>query len=589
MASTAMLRTTSVDPDDPRSLAPQGAPPEPQPPVPFLLLLLAVSAGALFVLPVVGACDLRVHRELLITGAVLCLPFLLLGAMWLPGCGRAWLLDRFIEGEYSEGATARQLPCLWYPEKVQILEYTTGEAAGTKIETYANWETTAIVEYVEETVRGGNRDGGRVVRHRGAAVLQVGCEVRVQGLQRAPELNGASGTCQQWLADQDRWQVQLQDGTTKNVKAENLQQLGGRGRTVFAVTIPASFGSDLKVTMDSDGTIAPCQGTLPFEAKFDGSAIVGLSGRREGQAWRKAGYWRLDFVTKVLLAMAVVGAEAMLTATVLPPGVVSAADARMPLNAVFLVDGSGSITPEGWQSAMRANKKFITDFSEVYGSDIEGKLNVGFVQFATEAHLEHTITDDMSSVMATLDTMQQKGGGTHFEPALLKCQKLLDDYAATARTAKTFDMCVLITDGEDPDLQNVQQALDMATIVNRDTALFGIFVGNDAEGSAQLHGLVTCGQAEGKGRQDCDFFVSAADFDGLAERARFIAEDVARHSDFALCAKRSALIGGPLLVGLVLPYVLWYLSCCTVTVAKRRLNNYKHVGSGDHLMLLGGA
>jgi len=137
------------------------------------------------------------------------------------------------------------------PEKTQSLEYTTGEVAGHKIETYATWETTAIVQYVE-TVRGGNRDGGHVVRDSGAAELQPGSKIRVQGLQNARELNGMQGTCQHF--EQGRWRVQLQDGNVKNVKPENLQLADRRGgRTSFRIAIPTSFGSDLQVTVDSSG------------------------------------------------------------------------------------------------------------------------------------------------------------------------------------------------------------------------------------------------------------------------------------------------------------------------------------------------
>jgi hypothetical protein len=552
--------------------------PEPQPPVPFILLLLAVSAGALAALPLLGACSLQMHRLLLLTGAVLNLPLMAFGAVLLFG-GRAWILERFFEGEYSERATVRELPFLWYPEKTQSLEYTTGEVAGNKIETYATWETTAIVQYVEN-VRGGNRDGGHVVRDSDAADLQPGSKIRVQGLQNARELNGMQGTCQHF--EQGRWRVQLRDGNVKNVKPENLQLVGRReGRSAFRIVIPASFGSDLKVTVDSSGTLNGH--ALPFQAKFDGSAIVATSGPYEGQAWRKAGYWHLGLVAKGLIAMAVLGIEAMFTAAVLPPGVISADNARMPLKAVFMVDGSTSITAPQWQSARLANKKFIEDFTDVYSSDF-GKLNIGFVQFSTEAFVEHPITSQLSSVTAMLDTMQQRGGDTRFDNALDLCQRELDAY--TEAGPNTFDICVLITDGED---RSFKPYAELKAIAHEDTAVFGIFVGNDVRGASNLHHIVGCGKAENKHNADCDFFASATDFDVLAERTREIAEDVARHSDIALCAERSALIEGPFLISLVLPFVLWYLSCCTMTIAKRRLNNYKALRSDNHLLMLEGA
>lgn len=320
---------------------------------------------------------------------------------------------------------------------------------------------------------------------------------------------------------------------------------------------------------------------MPFNAEFNGSAIIATSGPRAGQAWMKAGYWRMDFVMKVVMAMAVVGLESMFAASVLPPGVVSAGSARLPLKAVYLVDGSGSITPPQWQAAMRANKKFIADFEDVYSSE-PGKLNFGFVQFSTQAVVELPITHDLTSVTSMLDNIQQRQGDTFFDKALSLCQQLLDGY--TEAGTKTFDVCVLITDGEDRSYLSEYQ---LKGLVAKDTAVFGIFVGSDQGGGAKLHNIVGCGKAEGKGKQGCDFFASATDFEGLAAKTHEIAEDVARGSDMVLCAERSALIETPVIIGLVLPAVLWYLSFCTVTIAERRINSYNsNKASSDELMRL---
>merc|ERR1712217_177399 len=121
--------------------------------------------------------------------------------------------------------------------------------------------------------------------------------------------------------------------------------------------------------------------------------------------------------------------------------------------------------------------------------------------------------------------------------------------------------------------------------MGKDTAVFGIFVGSDSAGGAKLNNIVGCGKAEGKGKQGCDFFASATDFDGLAAKTHEIAENVAHGSDLVMCAERSALIETPILIALVLPAVLWYLSFCTVTIAERRINNY-HKASADELLRL---
>eukprot|EP00419_Tripos_fusus_P010073 CAMPEP_0172662938 /NCGR_PEP_ID=MMETSP1074-20121228/5630_1 /TAXON_ID=2916 /ORGANISM="Ceratium fusus, Strain PA161109" /LENGTH=148 /DNA_ID=CAMNT_0013478879 /DNA_START=94 /DNA_END=536 /DNA_ORIENTATION=- len=148
MASSTSIAKAAAAPlilpnSDPSALAPhrdvpdskdEVGPQEPQPPVPFLLFLLAVSAGVFAVLPFLGGCNVHIHRFLLVMGALFIMPFLVMLVLSLCG-GRAWLLEHFFEGEYSEGATSRALPCFWHPEKIQILQYTTGEVAGRTIET----------------------------------------------------------------------------------------------------------------------------------------------------------------------------------------------------------------------------------------------------------------------------------------------------------------------------------------------------------------------------------------------------------------------------------------------------------------------
>ena len=134
----------------------------------------------------------------------------------------------------------------------------------------------------------------------------------------------------------------------------------------------------------------------------------------------------------------------------------------------------------------------------------------------------------------------------------------------------------MITDGEDTSESPISY---LKSLTVNDTAVFGIFVGSSHltpgfssdGGSHELHDLTGCGKAEGLSKQGCDFFASATDFEGLAEKTHEIAEDVTNGADLALCAGRSALIETPLLIGLILPAVLWYLSCCTVTIAERKL------------------
>lgn len=178
------------------------------------------------------------------------------------------------------------------------------------------------------------------------------------------------------------------------------------------------------------------------------------------------------------------------------------------------MDGSASISASQWAAAKQANQKFIKDFANVYSAD-KGKLNFGFVQFSTDTRVEHAITHDLTSVDTMLNGMQQMNGNTDMNKALHECQRLLDGYAAAG--SKTFDVCVLITDGEDTSYKTEEE---LKQNVRKETAVFGIFVGSHNGGADKLRHLVDCGQAEGKGKQACDFFASATDFDGLAKKDR---------------------------------------------------------------------
>jgi len=53
--------------------------------------------------------------------------------------------------------------------------------------------------------------------------LRPGFPVKICGLKGAPELNGCSARCQEWVERTGRWNVKLQDGQVKSLKPENLE------------------------------------------------------------------------------------------------------------------------------------------------------------------------------------------------------------------------------------------------------------------------------------------------------------------------------------------------------------------------------
>jgi len=69
-----------------------------------------------------------------------------------------------------------------------------------------------------------NGSGGRFQNHVPAAVFAEGAEVKLHGLVGRSELNGSTGTCQEFIPESERWRVVLKDDqVTLNVKPGNLE------------------------------------------------------------------------------------------------------------------------------------------------------------------------------------------------------------------------------------------------------------------------------------------------------------------------------------------------------------------------------
>jgi hypothetical protein len=475
--------------------------PEPSRPVPFVFLLVCVCAAGLVVLPVLGGCNASMHKFMFQLGCALGVPFLLFE--FLLKTRRAWMLRRFLEGDYSERATYRELGCLWYPEPLQLLTYTSGDVAGNNIEQYATWETNDVQQQVESAI--GRREGGQVMRSE----------------------NG------------------------------------------FNMNFPDEFSST-DTTVDAEGNLSG----LGVRAKFDGSNIVFGDG-----AWAKAGFWRLDWVTKVLLLLFMVGVECLFVSVLMPPGVVGlggVSDERMPLNAVFVVDGSASIVPEMWQAQQVAGMEFIRAFNRTYGEK-EGELNMGIVQFSTDARTEEPLTSDIQAVLTKFQNMQQMDRLTYFDKGLSLCK---DNLAIYESGRESFDVCVLITDGLD---MSEKKSLVLQKLLPSGTAIFGIFVGSDAKGIQLLKNVTDCGKAVNP-NHECQFFASAEDYAVLSSKADEVASEVVRGVDLAMCAMVSALIGVPTALGMSLPYILWYVSFTGLTMWKRRHeSNYRSTKGNNNV------
>lgn len=296
---------------------------------------------------------------------------------------------------------------------------------------------------------------------------------------------------------------------------------GSERARFISVSAASHAWTDISAVIEATGEV---QG-LPMQASFDGDAFTMTSSAGgEPQVWAKVGCWRMEWLYKTIIALAVLGMTMAIVAAAFHPGLTPECGpqisersqiVRTPLRAVFLVDASSSITSE-WEDEKRAAEAIIDAFKEVYEPDVE-RLHVGVAQFASRTELEQPLTNDLGVALSSLRSMQQVGGGTSFAGPLRECQRQLDQYSGAA--SDTFDLCILITDGNS-DEDN--QELEDMKLLSPATKLMGIYVGENSAHREKLHDLTSCGSQ----RADCPFFESAADFELLRGRARDLASSV---------------------------------------------------------------
>eukprot|EP00928_Gymnodinium_smaydae_P036385 TRINITY_DN25442_c0_g1_i1.p1 TRINITY_DN25442_c0_g1~~TRINITY_DN25442_c0_g1_i1.p1 ORF type:complete len:615 (-),score=64.77 TRINITY_DN25442_c0_g1_i1:56-1900(-) len=335
-----------------------------------------------------------------------------------------------------------------------------------------------------------------------------------------------------------RWwrTVRLPEGASV---VRNTDHVAAGNECALSLTCSGRRWANIPVTMNRQGAIFG----LPGAAKFDGSVIM-VEGR-ELQAWVKLGCWRWEFVSKVLSVLAAVGVITMIVAAALSPGILCNMS-NMPLTAVFLLDGSASVSRDQFVQEQMATKAMIIAFDGVDGHD-NGMLHLALVQFSSDARVEVPMTDNPSLLINKLDRgLSQMRTGTDFAKALRQANTQLLNAAKTGPEA--FDICVLITDGEDTSGLSGPQ---LQQLVGPQTAIFGVFVGSDAGAQKKLRAVTKCGRAE----EGCDFFAAVADFGSLRSKAEEVARTISIGS--RRCSATSPWSWLWLLA--LLPALLWWL------------------------------
>lgn len=162
------------------------------------------------------------------------------------------------------------------------------------------------------------------------------------------------------------------------------------------------------------------------------------------------------------------------------------------LDVIFVLDGSGSISAADYQTQIDATKGYISTLQNgVPGIDrdpgppvapdlLGADLNVGLVQFSTNAVLDLGLTGNLAAANSALDAMSQQFGQTNHAAAFaLAASELSANGRAGAQQA-----IVLVTDGEanQPGGNPLIAAISAADGAKSDGILiFTIGVGNDVD------------------------------------------------------------------------------------------------------------
>jgi hypothetical protein len=181
-----------------------------------------------------------------------------------------------------------------------------------------------------------------------------------------------------------------------------------------------------------DGTRGVIQG-LPRPATFDGNAIclAAAAGSQAPNVWVKGGIFRLEWIAKLCISLAGLGLLTIALAAAIEPGLTlrcfppapAVTELHSPMNAVFLLDASYSITAtDSWE----LEKETVAQMINAFDDGMAGTLRVGATQFSDSATVEVPLTSDVSSATTEIHSMDQIEGGTNFEEALRACQEQLD-------------------------------------------------------------------------------------------------------------------------------------------------------------------
>lgn len=143
-------------------------------------------------------------------------------------------------------------------------------------------------------------------------------------------------------------------------------------------------------------------------------------------------------------------------------------------DVVFLLDRSSSITQDDHKVMLNFTSQLVKSFK--VGQDL---VHIGVAQFSDSPHHEFYLNElyKMEDAIAHINSMDYTGGNTNIGNALVFIKEYFTASRGSRRSAGVSQNLVLITDGDDDDLEDIlEDAAD--SLRDMGIAIFAIGVGD---------------------------------------------------------------------------------------------------------------
>jgi len=238
-------------------------------------------------------------------------------------------------------------------------------------------------------------------------------------------------------------------------------------------------------------------------------------------------------------------------------------NSHVPVDIVFMLDGSGSMSIWNWYESIKATKIWMDTFQDEFQED----LRFGVMEFSTSSSQQLTLTPvvNRSDIDDHLDGMMKNDGLTYYSKAL----NSMDEDIRLHRASDTVDSWVLgviITDGEPTD--DPEKLVEISSQLKQNYTLMVILVGERYSGSKAFP--VTSCEDYIFPTKDCIWWEKLESYDDLVVNASRIAGNVVTEAN--LVDEECSVAYWWFFLLLLVPILCSFCCCCFTVVVKRELD-----------------